>query len=65
MLDKKRDFFPNRVFYRGNFLELQWEKIRRNAPPDWFNSCSCFLPKFPCLLSRKLRLSCGSGSKLL
>jgi hypothetical protein len=33
MLDKKRDFFQNRVFYRGNFLELKPEKIPGMAFP--------------------------------
>jgi hypothetical protein len=28
-LDKKRDFCPNRVFHRGNFLELQLEKSEK------------------------------------
>jgi hypothetical protein len=64
MLDKKRDFRQNRVFHRSDFLELPPEKIRGNALPDWFNSCSCFSSKIHCLLS-KLRLSCGSGSNLL
>jgi uncharacterized protein (DUF1800 family) len=62
--DKKRDFCQNRVFYRGNFLELLLEKSEENALTNWFNSCSCFLSRIHCLLSN-LRLSCGSGSNIM
>jgi hypothetical protein len=33
MLDKKRDFFQNWVFYRRNFLELQPERFEEMAGP--------------------------------
>ena len=30
-VDKKRDFFRNRVFHRGNFLELMRGEIREKC----------------------------------
>jgi len=63
-VDKKRDFCQNRVFHRGNFLELLLEKSEETALTNWFNFCSCFLSRIHCLLD-KLRLSCGSGSNIM
>ncbi len=63
-MDKKRDFCQDRVFHRGNFLELLLEKSEETALTNWFNSCPCFLSRIHCLLS-KLRLSCGSRSNIM
>ncbi|HEX7515950.1 MAG TPA: DUF1800 family protein [Chthoniobacterales bacterium] len=63
-VDKKRDFCQNGVFHRSNFLELLVEKPEGNALTNWFNSCSCFLSRIYCLLS-KLRLFCGCGSNIM
>jgi hypothetical protein len=46
-VDKKRDFCQNRMFHRGNFLELLLEKSEETAPDKLVQFLLMFLIQNP------------------
>jgi hypothetical protein len=47
MLDKKRDFFRNRVFYRGNFPRIAAGEDSKKCPARLVQFLLMFLTQIP------------------